>query len=475
MPPAPTGDLRHRDAARDAVDGDVGIGARARRPTTSSDSERRQQWRERQRRQNARRDPLTSAVFDSAVTPLLLLLLALFHAGYYLWLRSRAVVRAQQASVQQLRTRGLHTTQRWAQSANGVSLTVARNAAAEIALVQLGNAVRSQARLNGTADATSESLQALKQRKARPLRHFALAIGHKPMHTSTLLAQALIKLFRRGRESHGRDRQQQQSRRAAQLDFAVGNVRAALRYCALAGIPELTVFDEYGHLCQALLSADPDGAALMEQSMLIGGFEAGADPAAPFHGDREAHPSLAPMGIASLTNRDRKSNSDGLLVEESDQILLRIETRIQRPFQDVSARPHALHKTQSLATLSDGGADAVLSIRLNVLGPSDAQGAIAGAASVLAAKRTESGLEKPISVDAITEALARQGYPSEPDVVMIHGGLRHVSTLHGFPPWLVKLCEIVHDTDAPPDEAVSAVSFERAVHQFLSSEQRFGK
>lgn len=74
-----------------------------------------------------------------------------------------------------------------------------------------------------------------------------------------------------------------------------------------------------------------------------------------------------------------------------------------------------------------------------------------------------------------TDLSIEHDYPGEPDLLIIHGGPRHVSTLHGFPPWLIRLCEISHDVDAQPDKVLSPLSFEYALRRFLKSEQRHGR
>lgn len=70
---------------------------------------------------------------------------------------------------------------------------------------------------------------------------------------------------------------------------------------------------------------------------------------------------------------------------------------------------------------------------------------------------------------------AAQKYPSEPDLLIIHGGSRGVQSLHGFPPWLVRLCEIFQDVNASPRQSITAVSIEAAIISFSQSEQRYGR
>lgn len=110
-------------------------------------------------------------------------------------------------------------------------------------------------------------------------------------------------------------------------------------------------------------------------------------------------------------------------------------------------------------------------ITLHVLGPDDAKQAIANAANaLLSTRRTGS-----VDVGTIEDVLSHSSYPGEPDLLILHGGARQVSTLHGFPPWLVRLAEIYHDFDATSYEPLTVHTFEKAVGRYMRAEQRYGK
>lgn len=158
-------------------------------------------------------------------------------------------------------------------------------------------------------------------------------------------------------------------------------------------------------------------------------------------------------------------------------------------------------------------------LTLHLLGPGDGKAALVAAARELVWRARE-GDTRGVDVKRVEELLlgeydaqrracacrlsadtgcrgADQLHPPEPDLLILHGGPRRVCSLAGFPPWSLRLTEILcvasgsecswrgiewltshphsYDARAPARSRLSAATFEAAMQRFGKSEQRFGR
>jgi hypothetical protein len=377
-------------------------------------------------------DPITLSI-KLIVYPILFLALLLVHLIYYLSIKARASWRYQRSIIEFMRS-----------DERSKTLKGKRAYIKERSRVEEQHELAAQVRL-----ARMECMG-----RINVPRHIALSIGPKPTRTSTLLLRAMKistrilsrRLFN-WKPNKAKQLYEQKSKDVAearkQEKYAWDNLEAALRNCALSGIRELTVYDIDGFLANRFSETQKE---VIEQEW------------------RLPHESIEDE---ELIEGDTNGNSP----QKMDGKHIQITATIYRPFRAPTL--HEMYRRPSLTPHKDGHHS--VQVRINILGPEDGRQALAKAASILS--KRQKNLTEPCKIGEkqVRDVLSEHGYPSDPELLIIHGGPRQVSTLHAFPPWLVRLCEIFHDADASPYQPLSSTSFEKALQAFAKSEQRLGK
>lgn len=353
------------------------------------------------RRGSPLRDPLSQAFLHIA-TPILLLLLTILHVIYYLCLRTFSWLRSRNNTKHQENTFPLgHERQ------------------AEKRLVAFGNLVRNR-----------DSQQDVHHLKAGPVspQHIAIALGLKPVHTRTLLGRVFHKLIFGAVLNGGRRPRSplHQAEDKEQVDYALDNAKAVLRYCAFAGVSELTLYDEFGYLRQAL---SVHKSAALDQVCSVEGYDTGfvlenatstQTDMAPAHNDvpqgkphvdglgdiqtRSAsghRPSSPTVGVCRRSSGDE---SGGLNTQNQR---LQIQAVLRFPFEKTSIpnKSTTNKSTSNQNTANQSTANRLpqqVRIRVNVLGPQDAKEALARAANLIA---DCSRWSRPVGVEAIADVL----------------------------------------------------------------------
>lgn len=478
--------------------------------------------RRARRKTSSSRDPLSAIVSGIAFAPLLVAL-AVLHIVYYIYIRIRGAAKKHELTspkaIEVLAKDVRHAgPQRRRRQQGWRMLWDRQETEAQEELLYIGNTLRLQ-RVGQAECELATRLQAASKKTANvnmPLQHFALALGPKTIRTSTLLLQALAKasgqvlgfisgytLFnhptnplRLSEEAH-----------QEQCDFVVENARAALRYCAMASVPELTIFDEHGLLREAM---QEDRFAL-DADLYVAGYEScdhessaseeprrgrqnvsksrseAASPQTPRSRDSSLSGDAA---IASGSDAETALTEDSQMLsaehgKEDDEKLaeasfrprpnLRIRANVRYPGEKHDDHDQAEHVSLD-GTEHYTDPESTASVCVNVLCGKDSKPLLARAANILAKESRASDAKCAVTASDIERTLTvRLQCPLEPDVVLIHGGPRHVSTLHGFPPLMMKLCEIAHDVDARSNEVLTPSSFLYAMRRYKGAEQRFGK
>ncbi|PWN38120.1 uncharacterized protein FA14DRAFT_177398 [Meira miltonrushii] len=385
----------------------------------------------------ARIDPMTLSI-KLIVYPILFLALLLVHLVYYVSIKARASWRYQRSIIAFMR------------SDERLNRTIKGKKAykKEKARIEEQHELAAQVRL-----ARMECMG-----RTNVPRHIALSIGPKPIRTSTLLLRAMkisARILSMRMTSwipnKAKELYEQKANIVAearqQEKYAWDNLEAALRNCALSGIRELSVYDIEGYLANRFSETQKE---VIEQVWRL--------PQESIEDEEliEGETAFLPNGN-SAQKLDRKH--------------IQITATIYRPFRAPTL--HDIYRRPSLTPHKDGHHS--VQVRINILGPEDGRQALAKAATILSKRQKKSSGPCKVGENQVRDVLAEHGYPSDPELLIIHGGPRQVSTLHAFPPWLVRLCEIYHDADASPYQPLSSTSFEKALHAFAKSEQRLGK
>lgn len=382
-------------------------------------------------------DPMTLSI-KLIVYPILFLALLLVHLVYYLTIKARASWRYQRSIIQFMRSDERLKTIKGKKAYKK-----------ETARIKEQHELAAQVRL-----ARMECLG-----RTNVPRHIALSIGPKPIRTSILLLRAMkisTKSLRMRMTSWRPNKAKELYREKAKLvaeareqeKYAWDNLEAALRNCALSGIRELTVYDIEGYLANRFSETQKE---IIEQEWTL--------PHETIEDEEliEGDTVMLPNGNSAEKKMDRKH--------------IQITATIYRPFRAPTL--HDIYRRPSLTPHKDGNHS--VQVRINILGPEDGRQALAKAASILSKRQRKSSGPCKVGEKEVRDVLSEHGYPSDPELLIIHGGPRQVSTLHAFPPWLVRLCEIYHDADASPYQPLSSTSFEKALQAFAKSEQRLGK
>lgn len=377
-------------------------------------------------------DPITLSI-KLIVYPILFLALLLVHLIYYLSIKVRASWRYQRSIIEYMRS-----------DERSKTLKGKRAYIKERTRVEEQHELAAQVRL-----ARMECMG-----RINVPRHIALSIGPKPTRTSTLLLRAmkisigiLSRRFTNGKPNKAKEMYEKKSKDVAearkQEKYAWDNLEAALRNCALSGIRELTVYDIDGFLANRFSETQKE---VIEQEW------------------RLPHESIEDEDMI-------EGDTVGNPAQKMDRKHIQITATIYRPFRAPTL--HEMYRRPSLTPHKDGHHS--VQVRINILGPEDGRQALAKAASILSKRQKKLTEICKIGEKQVRDVLSEHGYPSDPELLIIHGGPRQVSTLHAFPPWLVRLCEIFHDADASPYQPLSSTSFEKALQAFAKSEQRLGK
>lgn len=379
-------------------------------------------------------DPMTLSI-KLIIYPILFLALLLVHLVYYISIKARASWRYQRSIIEYMRSDERLKTIKGKKALKK-----------ERARIQEQHELAAQVRL-----ARLECLG-----RINVPRHIALSIGPKPVRTGSLLLQAMKSSTRilsmrltTWKPNMTKDSYEQKAKKVAeareQEKYAWDNLEAALRNCALSGIRELTVYDIDGFLANRFSETQKE---VIEQEWKL------------------PHESIEDEELiegASLLHPNG--------AQKMDRKHIQITATIYRPFRAPTL--HEIYRRPSLTPHKEGHHS--VQVRLNILGPEDGRQAIAKAASILSKRQKKLNGICKVGEKQVRDVLAEHGYPSDPELLIIHGGPRQVSTLHAFPPWLVRLCEIYHDADASPYQPLSSISFEKSLKAFAKSEQRLGK
>lgn len=399
--------------------GDCQIEDEGKKSPISNRSTEQEEYLTRRRRKSVENitksnDPLSFS-FRIILYPIFLLALILIHSIYYLLIKIRSSWRYQRSIVQFIQNEERSSKQHPSKQLKRrrPSIEQKYEQAAQIRLAKLGS---------------NDQFISIP-------RHIALALGPKPRRTSLLLLRTLAKPFTKFftiKDTGSDDTREQEQ-------FAWDNLQAALRNCALSGIRELTIYDRDGHLAAQFSETYKES---IEQE----------------------------WRIPSDVETDKEGGN-----HSADNRTMQITATIYRPFRSPTLNEFRRQSVHSPKSTNPNNSIQSVQVRINILGPEDSFEALAKAATILC-KRQRKDFE-PCRIDEkmIRDVLSEHGYPSDPELLIIHGGPRQVSTLHGFPPWLVRLCEIYHDIDAIPYQTLTSRSFEKALEAFGKSEQRLGK
>jgi hypothetical protein len=361
------------------------------------------------------RDPLTTLMI-LLVYPIFSLLFIILHASYYLSLKVIASIRWQRYVYLQASQRPLQLVRTWR---SGVGLGkvgwFAAQKASEERLLKRGNVVRSNGRMVVVMEKYGGKVQ--KGRMLAP-RHLALVLASRPIRLRTLLFRACLSVFPRRRCSQGPHsfRQRDAQEEKEQLAFALESVETALRCCSLAGVEEISIYDEAGRVKGELLGRgkpewnlewplDQEWEALPEEETPGNGYETPRS---------ESFSSISPSFSSALDSTPALSSrpssvslSNGVESEPpsaSSTPRLCLSASLHSPF---SEEPESTRRKRGnvfqMDTFSSFDAHHYhAKIKLNLLGPTDGKAALARAASIMAAWD-----EKPkvIEVKTIEEVL----------------------------------------------------------------------
>lgn len=384
-------------------------------------------------------DPMTLLI-QFIVYPILFLALLLIHLIYYLSIKARSSWRYQRSIIEFMRDNGEGSRMIKGGKAyrkEKIRIKEQHELAAQVRLARM----ESTGRINVP-------------------RHIALSIGPKPIRTTTLILGAMkncmrvvkMKVFG-WKPNKLKEMQEQKVKNVIeardQERYAWNNLEASLRNCALSGIRELTVYDSNGFLANRFSETQKE---VIEQEWKI------------------PHESIDDEELIEGDPIQRLNKEDE---QKMDKKHIQITATIYRPFR--APILHDLYRRPSFTPPQKEGQHSV-QVRINILGPEDGREALAKAAKILSKRQKKIGEGYcKVEENQVRTVLSEHGYPSDPELLIIHGGPRQVSTLHAFPPWLVRLCEIYHDADASPYQPLSSISFEKALQAFAKSEQRLGK
>ncbi|KAN0060353.1 hypothetical protein ACQY0O_007682 [Thecaphora frezii] len=115
--------------------------------------------------------------------------------------------------------------------------------------------------------------------------------------------------------------------------------------------------------------------------------------------------------------------------------------------------------------------------RLLALAPSprEASAATEGGEEKETARDCRKKMVAGMTVGEVNAYLLQQGTIDEPDFLVVVGGQARVQTLHGFPPWPIRLTELFFEANPSTWRVYSCDDFDRALRGFEKSQHRYGR
>ena len=360
------------------------------------------------------RDPLTT-LFSLALYPLFFGLFSILHIVYYLWLKLVASVQWQRYVYSQARQHPRQLFKRWT-TGHGLQRAgiLTAEEASEDRLLRRGNRVRSQGRLVAVEGQTGS----MKRQVSLAPRHLALVLAAKPVRTRVLLLRVLAAALR-GNKRQVKGQSEEEER--GQIKFAMDSVQTALRCCALTGVEEVSIYDEVGRVKRALAQAGQsewilewplshDWVGSVEEE--TPSYEFGTPRSDSFSSSTVATPRSFSSALDATPSLSKEPSSvsllDGLCERiDEDPFLsapprLRLCARLHWPASGLVPPKKVGAPIRSRLSSHDSVSHA--QIKVNLLDAEDAKGALARAASTIAARR-----ERPRVVEVKTIEGVLQG------------------------------------------------------------------
>ncbi|UZJ51957.1 hypothetical protein CBS101457_001277 [Exobasidium rhododendri] len=367
-----------------------------------------------QRHAPTTRDPLTTLLILFAY-PIFLFLFILLHASYYLFLKLIANIQWQRYVYSQARQRPKDLLNSWK---DGLRLSkvgsYTAQRASEERLLKRGNIVRSVGRVVAVEGRQGAGSKAKNQKMLVP-RHLALVLASRPKRLRSLFFRACHSVLRsrgkyQGKEftRHWREGREEEE----QVKYAMESVKTALRCCALAGIEEVSIYDEAGRMKQEVMrKGQPDWVLEWPLDQDWEDPREEEVPSDEFQTPRsESFSSVSPSFSSALDSPPTLSSQPSSVSLSNLREVQPLLAFIQ-PMLSVSASLHVpFRNLEEVASAKVGEARKNVNglssfdahrhhakIKVNLLGPEDGKGALARAASIMAARK-----DKPKVIDVKT-------------------------------------------------------------------------